>query len=101
MGRTNIELKNLTLPPSPPEELPELVRFQAEREFNTLTDDWPLDYIPIPGESKDVQTVLAAAISPELVSEIQITCETAGIVPNRLILRPARPPRSCRASSRP
>ncbi len=48
VGRANIELKNLTLPPAPPEELPELVRFQAEREFNTLGENWPLDFIQLP-----------------------------------------------------
>ncbi|HTQ38118.1 MAG TPA: hypothetical protein VMJ32_03770 [Pirellulales bacterium] len=88
VGRANIELKNLTLPPAPPEELPELVRFQAEREFNTLTDDWPLDFIPLPSESGEALTVLAAAISPELVGEIQITCQAADLKPARLILRP-------------
>jgi Tfp pilus assembly PilM family ATPase len=88
VGRANIELKNLTLPPAPPEELPELVRFQAEREFNTLTDNWPLDFIPLPGESGEALTVLAAAISPELVAEIQITCQAANLTPERLILRP-------------
>jgi Tfp pilus assembly PilM family ATPase len=88
VGRANIELKNLTLPPAPPDELPEMVRFQAEREFNTLGDDWPLDFIPIPGESGEAQTVLAAAISPELIAEIETTCQAAGLVPQRLILRP-------------
>src|SRR5262249_43500183 len=77
-----------SLPPSPPEELPELVRFQAEREFNTLTDEWPLDFLPIPSEADGTMTVLAAAISPELVAEIQITCEAANLTPQRLILRP-------------
>jgi Tfp pilus assembly PilM family ATPase len=88
VGRANIELKNLTLPPSPPDELPELVRFQAEREFNALGDDWPLDYIPQPGAPGEPQTVLAAAISPELVGEIESTCQAAGVMPERLVLRP-------------
>jgi hypothetical protein len=32
--------------------------------------------------------VLAAAISPELVGEIEITCQAANLTPSRLILRP-------------
>ncbi len=88
VSRANIELKNLALPPSPADELPELVRFQAEREFNTLTDDWPLDFIPLPSETGEALAVLAAAISPELVGEIQITCQAANLTPSRLILRP-------------
>src|SRR4051812_21847017 len=39
VGRANIELKNISVPPCPVEELPEMVRFQAERDFNTLSDD--------------------------------------------------------------
>ena len=88
VGRANIELKNLSLPPAPPDELPELVRFQAEREFNALSDEWPLDFIPLPSEHDDQLTVLAAAISPELIAEIEITCQGANLTPQRLILRP-------------
>src|SRR3972149_8700943 len=33
IGRTNIELRQLLLPPAPDEELPDLVRFQAMREL--------------------------------------------------------------------
>src|SRR5690606_27231198 len=56
VGRANIELKNLTVPPSPADELPELVRFQAEREFNALGDNWPLDFIQQPGADNEPQT---------------------------------------------
>src|SRR6185295_13732306 len=36
VGRDNVQIKLLSLPPAPIEELPELVRFQAEREFTAL-----------------------------------------------------------------
>ena len=87
VGRANIELKNISVPPCPPEELPEMVRFQAERDFNTLGEDWPLDFLPLPSEGES-QDVLAAAISPELVAEIEVTCQAANLTPQRLILRP-------------
>src|SRR5688500_17758540 len=45
VGRANIELKQLSLPPAPEEELPELVRFQALRQFTTIGEDWPLDFV--------------------------------------------------------
>src|SRR5687767_2904296 len=32
VGRASIELKQLQLPPAPDEDLPDLVRFQAQRE---------------------------------------------------------------------
>ena len=36
VGRANIELRFLTTPPAPEDELPDLVRFQALRQFTTL-----------------------------------------------------------------
>jgi Tfp pilus assembly PilM family ATPase len=88
IGRANIELRQLTLPPAPDDELPEMVRFQALREFNALQEDWPLDFIPIDEDSGEPRNVLAAAISPELVEQIQRTCQASGVRLRRLILRP-------------
>ena len=65
-----------------------MVRFQAMREFNELEDDWLLDFIPIDTAADGARTVLAAAIDAELVGQIQKTCETAGLKPQRLMLRP-------------
>jgi Tfp pilus assembly PilM family ATPase len=88
VGRANIELRQLSLPPAPDEELPEMVRFQAMREFNELDEDWLLDFVPIDEGGEGPRNVLAAAIAPDLVAQIQKTCETAGLAPRRLVLRP-------------
>ncbi len=88
VGRANIELRFLTTPPTPPEELPDLVRFQAMRQFTTLGDDWPLDFVPLEENRDGGINVLAAAISPELVRQIRDTCSAAGINCSRLVLRP-------------
>lgn len=88
IGRASIELRHLTLPPAPDEELPEMVRFQALREFNALQEDWPLDFIPLDEDPNQARNVLAAAIAPELVEQIQQTCQTAGLRVRRLVLRP-------------
>ena len=88
VGRASIELKYLSLPPAPDDELPDLVRFQAMREFNTLGDDWPLDFLPLDRDADQPRNVLAAAIAPQLVEQIRATCHGAGIEPQRLILRP-------------
>jgi len=88
VGRTNIELRRLSVPPAPDDELPELVRFQALREFTTFNEQWPLDFLPIDDTPEQSRTVLAAAIDPALVERIQETCRSAGLKPRRLILRP-------------
>lgn len=88
VGRAGIELKQLTLPPAPDDELPDLVRFQALRDFHSLGDDWPLDFIPLAGPTDAPRNVLAAAVSPDLVRQIRDTCLRAKITPAKLILRP-------------
>jgi len=88
VGRASIELRQLSLPPAPDDELPEMVRFQAMREFNELTDDWALDFVPIGDAVEGTQSVLAAAIDPKLVGRIERTCHKAHLAPQRLILRP-------------
>lgn len=89
VGRASIELRQLSLPPAPDDELPELVRFQAMREFNQFDEDWLLDFVPLDEAPEEgPRSVLAAAIGPELVEQIQQTCESAGLTPQRLVLRP-------------
>lgn len=88
VGRARIELRSLTLPPSPMEELPDLVRFQALRQFAAIGEDWPLDFVHLATGEEESFTVLAAAISPEMVKQIDATCAAAGQSPRRLVLRP-------------
>jgi Tfp pilus assembly PilM family ATPase len=88
VGRANIELRQLTLPPSPLEELPDLVRFQALRQFTTIGEDWPIDFVYLDTSEDETFSVLAAAISPDVVSQIAATCQAiVSSSPKRLVLR--------------
>ena len=88
VGRNSIELRQLQLPPAPDEDLPELVRFQATREFNELDDKWLLDFVPIDGSAASARTVLATAIAPAVLRQIETVCQHAGLKMLRLLLRP-------------
>jgi len=88
VGRTSIELRQLSLPPAPDDELPDMVRFQAMREFNELDDSWLLDFVPTDDPEDGPRSVLAAAVGPQLVNQIQKTCAAADLKAQRLILRP-------------
>ena len=88
IGRSSIELRQLQLPPAPDEDLPDMVRFQATREFNELDDKWLLDFIPIDGSAVTPRTVLATAIAPAALRQIETVCEHAGLKMRRLLLRP-------------
>ena len=88
IGRTNIELRQVSVPAAPDDELPDMVRFQAMREFNALDDTWPLDFIPLSTDPEQPREVLAATINPDQLSRIRRVCREAGLKPQRMILRP-------------
>ncbi len=87
VGRASIELRVLNVPPAPSDELPDMVRFQAMRQFSALGDDWPLDFVVLE-QTEEETNVLAAAISPEMVLQLQQTCEAGNLKPRSLVLRP-------------
>lgn len=88
VGRASIELRVLSVPPAPDDELPELVRFQATQQFTSLGDDWPLDFVKLRSSGEEGQSILAAAISPELLLQIKDSCKTANVTPRCMVLRP-------------
>lgn len=87
VGRTNVELRQLSLPPAPDEELPDMVRLMALREFSGVDESWPVDFLPIEGPADQARSVLAAAINPEQISQIEAVCQKPGLRPKRLVLR--------------
>ena len=89
IGRSQVELRLLSLPLAPPEELPEMVRFQAMRQFANIGETWPLDFVTLSDTSDDGQMhVLAASISPEQIEQMSRSCATANLSPQRMVLRP-------------
>src|SRR4051812_8311255 len=88
VGRASIELRFLSTPPVPETELPDVVRFQAVRQFTTLGEDWPLDFVPLGPNADGGMNVLAAAIAPDLLDQIRKACSVASITLSRLVLRP-------------
>lgn len=86
--RTSAEMRMISVPPVPDEELPQVVRFQAGREFSNLTDTWLLDYVKLPSTANGQNRVLAAAISPQVAVQIRAACDKAGLELKRVMLRP-------------
>ena len=87
LGRTSIELRTLSLPKGPPEEIPDMVRFQALQAFTAIGDDWPLDYVEL-GEQGDAINVLAAILAPKQVDQMRQVCAASELTPRCLVLRP-------------
>lgn len=88
VSRSLAEIRELTVPPAPDGELPEMIRFQARNEFASLNDQWKLDYVPLSHDPEAPRRVLAAAINPQLESRIATISQHAGLRLKRIVLRP-------------
>jgi len=87
VGRDNVQMKLMSLPPAPADELPDMVRFQAEREFTALGSDAALDFIPLAGDAETPNQVLALALNPAGMTEAREVCQALGVEPDRIPVR--------------
>jgi Tfp pilus assembly PilM family ATPase len=87
VGRDQVQLKLLKLPPAPAEEMPELVRFQAEREFTAMGEGAVLDFIPLVGDAATPHQVLATSLRAAGMNEVREVGEALGVSPDRITLR--------------
>jgi Tfp pilus assembly PilM family ATPase len=88
VGRLSTELRFLKVPPVPPEELPDLVRFQAERQFSQSLAEAGLDFVPLECSGNPPSKVLATAIASDNLKHILDICAFAGLSPKHIVLRP-------------
>ncbi|MBN2217381.1 MAG: hypothetical protein JW719_08390 [Pirellulales bacterium] len=89
VGRADVELRLLTVPPTPDAELPSLVRFQAAQELPNLDDDAPLDYLPLDDDPAQPRRVLAAVLKPGLRQHLERICLASRLTLARIVLRSA------------
>ncbi|TWU07688.1 type IV pilus biogenesis protein PilM [Stieleria varia] len=87
IGRGQAELRQLDLPPVPEDELPDMVRFQAIRNFASASDRATVDYL-ITNQTSEGTSLIAAAIGPTQLDEIREQCKASDLVPKRIALRP-------------
>ena len=85
--RGDVEMRELTVPPAPNNELPDMVRFIARSEFATLNDNWALDYFPMSDDEKAQRTVLAAGVSPELQKQLEKIVEPSALRLKHIVMR--------------
>ncbi|MGQ9563445.1 MAG: hypothetical protein ACUVTH_07915 [Thermogutta sp.] len=88
ISRSLVELRQMSVPPVTDEELPDLVRFQALREFTHVNEDWTIDYLLLDEDPSQPRNALVAALAPQLLADIKKTCQIAQIRPEQILLRP-------------
>ncbi len=87
-GRANVELRALSLPPATDDEIPEMVRFAAQRSFAQIGDSWPLDYVKLASKEEGGAQVLAATMNPALIAKLKKTAEQATLDTKKVLIRP-------------
>ncbi|MBT4013689.1 MAG: hypothetical protein HN617_07070 [Planctomycetaceae bacterium] len=85
LRRAQTEMRLLTLPNIPADELPDTVRFQVAQEFNTA-DDGPIDFVVL-GETNDNRIfVSVATVSPEMLADVIATTNMAELTSSSVVL---------------
>lgn len=89
LSRDLVEVRTLSIPRIEAAELPDVIRFQAQRQLANMGDAWTLDYVLLPdAPGQEMLTALVGAISPATLQTIETACEQAGITPSHIVLRP-------------
>lgn len=87
--RERAVINRLTLPPTPDAEVAAAVRFQAMKELPFPVDSAAVDYVIVGREERGLAVeVLLAAVTLETLERIKATCAAAGLMPERIGLRP-------------
>jgi len=87
IGRGKAELRQLTLPPVPQNELPALVRFQAMQNFSTGGDAVAVDYLPV-DITAQATSVIVGGVPPATMKQIGEIAVAVGLELKRIVLRP-------------
>lgn len=87
-SREIVEIRTLSVPNVDANDLPDIIRFQAQRQMANMGETWPLDYILLPSAGLENKVALAGAISPAHLAEIESAVVASGMQLNRVVLRP-------------
>ncbi len=81
IGRDRVVLKEIKHPPSPPQDEPAIVRFQALKELTDSPEEVVLDYSPINfgSASSGERKALVAFLRKDVFTAAKVFCEVAGL----------------------
>ncbi len=87
-SRENVEVRTVSVPNVEPDELPDIIRYQAQRQMANMGESWPLDFILLPSSSNESRIALAAALSPAHIAEYEAAVAASGLQLKQILLRP-------------
>lgn len=85
LSRADVEVRSMLFPPVPADELPDLVKFQASKEFNSYDPSSPLDYF-ITNKLENVsRSTLFPAIRPGKLGKTDPKASASGGAPKHVL----------------
>lgn len=93
LPRSVAEIRLLSIPVVPKDEIPTLIRFQAAREFTAFDATSPLDFCILPQQTSSAQTssaqrIFVAVIRATLLRQVEQLVEEAHLKLRRVVLQP-------------
>ena len=88
VGRDDVEVRSMLFPPVPNDELPDMAKFQAAKEFTEYDQNASLDFVLFDGARKDKKHILAAALTKSKRETVEDVVTGAGLDLQRIVLGP-------------
>jgi len=85
VGRELLDWQHLSLPPCPVEDLPEMVRLQADYSHSASDSVTGLDFLPLVGDVDSPHRVWAISLSAPLLAKLRRVMHTAELSMARLV----------------
>ena len=85
VGRAGLHWQHLSLPPCPDEDLPDLVRLQADHNHSASEDLTGLDYLPLAGDTETPHRVWAISLEAAQLSKLHRVMRAAELKIDRLV----------------
>lgn len=89
LSNSQMDVMYLTLPPAKDEEIPELLKNQAIREFPNFSDSQPLDFLPLSDIPTEQRRILAVSQTKSQQKALQHITRSARRKPEKLEYRAA------------
>ncbi|MDR1383291.1 MAG: hypothetical protein LBJ67_05530 [Planctomycetaceae bacterium] len=88
LGRDEVEVRSMLFPPVPNDELPEMAKFQASKEFTEYEHTAALDFVLFDGARRDKKHILASILPKPKQESIESIISSAGLNLQRIVLGP-------------
>ena len=88
IGRDDVEVRSMVFPPVPNDEIPDMAKFQASKEFTEFDPTASLDYVLFDGVKKDKRHILAASLTKTRRDAVEDVITGAGLDLQRIVLGP-------------